>query len=126
MSGSPIQTRILFGTFALAAAIVPLTFGATSAAAQSDELVPLVRVAAYYPPRVLLRGESGDVTLRFTIDTDGTTKDIEVVESTSSDFERPAVKALSKWRYVPQTENGSPVEKRDLQRVIHFDRYGGW
>ena len=124
MTGSPIQRRSLFA--ALAAAIVPLTFGAKSAAAQSDELIPVVRVAAYYPPRELLRGLSGDVTLRFTIDDDGTTKDIEVVESTSGDFERPAVRALSKWRFVPQTENGSPVEKRDVQRVIRFDRHGGW
>ena len=126
MSGSLIQRSILFGTFALAAAIVPPTFGANSAAAQSDELIPVVRVAAYYPPRELLRGLSGDVTLRFTIDDDGTTKDIEVVESTSGDFERPAVRALSKWRFVPQTENGTPVEKRDVQRVIRFDRHGGW
>jgi hypothetical protein len=45
-SGSPIQRRILFGTLALAAAIVPFTFGAKGATAQSDELVPVVRVAA--------------------------------------------------------------------------------
>jgi protein TonB len=115
----------LFGTLTLAAAIVAVTFGAKSATAQSDEPVPLVRVAAVYPSRELLQGLSGDVTLRFAIDVDGRTKDIEVVESSSGAFERPAVKALSKWRYVPQTANGTPVEKRDVQTVIRFDRYGG-
>ena len=120
MSESPIRTKIVLAAAALAAAILPLTFGDKSAVAQSDEVVPVVRVPAQYPTRELQRGRRGEVTLRFTIDVDGTTKDIEVVESSSSAFARPAVAALSKWRYVPQTEDGVPVERRGVQTVIRF------
>ena len=117
-----IQGKILLGTFALAAAIVPITFGATGAAAQSGaEPIPLVRIAASYPKRALMRGDSGRVTLRFTIDVDGTTKDIEVVEATSPVFERPAVEALSKWRYALQRENGTLVARHGVQTVIRFE-----
>jgi protein TonB len=82
--------------------------------------IPRVRIAPDYPQRALSRGQSGDVTLRFTIAADGTTKDIEIVDATSPIFERPAVEALSKWRYAPPTENGNRVEKRGVQTVISF------
>ena len=89
--------------FALAAA-TPIAFGAKSADAQGDELTPIVHVPAQYPLRALQRGNSGTVTLRFTIDVDGATKDIEVVESTSR-----------------QLENGDPIEKRGVQTVIRLE-----
>jgi TonB family protein len=116
--------RIVLATFALAAASIPMTFGAKSAVAQDDEaLTPLVRVAPAYPPRTATC-ESGAVAVRFTVDTDGTTKDIEVLESSSRFFEAPVVEAVSKWRYTPPTENGSPAEKRGLQTVLRFERCG--
>jgi protein TonB len=116
-----IQRKVLLGTFALAAAIVPITFGAAGVAAQSRaEPIPLVRIAPSYPRRALIRGDSGDVTLRFTVDVDGTTKDIEVVESTSPVFERPAVEALGKWRYALQREHGALVARHGVQTVIRF------
>jgi TonB family protein len=61
------------------------------------------------------------VTLRFTIDVDGTTKDIEVVESTSPVFEQPAVEALGKWRYALQRENGALVARHGVQTVMRFE-----
>ena len=120
MSGSTIQKRILLGTLAFAAAIVPITFGAKSATAQSDVPIPRVRIRPDYPKPALVRGQSGDVTLRFTIAADGATKDIEVVNSSSPIFEEPAVQALSKWRYAPPMENGNRVEKSGVQTVISF------
>jgi TonB family protein len=105
---------------ALAAVIAPFTFSANSAAAQSAEPTLVHSVPPQYPARALQRGRSGDVTLRFTIDVNGATKDIEVVESSSSVFEDAAVKALSQWRYAPLTENGKAVERRGVQTIIRF------
>ena len=110
---------LLLITFALAGASAPFPFGVQRAAAQSDAPAPIHVVPPQYPARALQRGRSGAVTLRFTIDVNGSTKDIEVVESSSSVFEDAAVEALSKWRYAPRTENGQPVEWR-VQTIIRF------
>lgn len=107
-------------TVALAAVIAPVTFSVNRAAAQSAEPTLVHRVPPQYPARALQRGRSGQVTLRFTIDVNGATKDIEVVESSSSVFEDAAVKALRQWRYVPLIEDGKPVERRGVQTVISF------
>jgi protein TonB len=125
MSESSIQKRLVLGAFVLAAAGVPIVLAAKSAVAQGDDaLIPLLRVAPNYPPRALSRGENGAVALRFTIDVDGTTKDIEIVESSARYFEAPAVAALSRWRYSPPVENGRPVEKRAVETVLRFDING--
>src|SRR5688572_9800486 len=124
MSESSTPKRIVLATFALAAASIPMTFGAKRAVTQNDEgLTPLVRVAPAYPTRTA-SCESGAVALRFTVDTDGTTKDIEIVESSSRLFERPAIEAVSQWRYTPPTENGRPAAKRGLQTILRFGRCG--
>src|SRR5262245_35759780 len=107
-------------TLALGALIAPFTLNSSGAAAQTGEPTLVHRVPPQYPARALQRGRSGAVTLRFTIDANGATKDIEVVESTSSIFEDAAVKALSQWRYVPLIENGKPVERPGVQTVISF------
>jgi len=117
MSGSP---RAVLGAVALVAAALSLNLDANRASAQSGEPTPLVRVAPQYPPRALQRGRSGHVTLRFTIAADGRTKDIEVVESSSSVFEDAAVAALSQWRYAPHIANGTAVERPGVQTTIQF------
>jgi protein TonB len=109
--------KIQLGAFALAVVIAPITFAVAQTGA---ELKPVVSVPPQYPPRMLQRGESGDVTLRFTIDVDGRTKDIEVVEASRAPFERPAVEALRQWRYAPLVENGVPVERHGVETVIRF------
>ena len=122
MSGLPIQRRMVMAVLALAAGTA-LALGVDSVVAQSDEeLVPVVRVQPVYPARALQRDETGAVALRFTINAGGRTKDIEVIESSSRTFEQPAIDAVRKWRYAPQTENGNPVERRGVQTVLRFNR----
>jgi protein TonB len=60
--------------------------------AEGDYL-PIVRVAPVYPARALSRGLEGYVDMAFTVTTTGTVKDPVVVFSTSSLFERAAVRA---------------------------------
>ena len=52
---------------------------------------------------------------------DGTTKDIEVVDSSRPYFEKPAMDALVKWRFRPQLESVVAVEKRGIQTVVDFE-----
>ena len=68
-----------------------------------DSVVPIVRVAPRYPQRALEDGLSGAVCLEFAVERDGTPKDIVVLGSTSTVFERPALAAFARWKYPPGT-----------------------
>jgi TonB family protein len=123
MSELPIVKKILLATFALAAVIVPIVLGAVSgrALAQSDpSIVPLVRIAPNYPPEALAAHRDGEVWLSFTISVTGTTKDVTVLSSSSSEFEAPATAAVLKWRYEPPIMNGVPAERYDVRTIVRF------
>ena len=82
--------------------------------------LPLVRVEPQYPPQAARRGLEGWVHVRFTITTAGSIKDAAVVKSSHGVFERPALQAVAKWKYQPQTKDGKPVEAQS-ETVLRFE-----
>jgi bla regulator protein blaR1 len=127
MSVVPIRKRLLLAALALATVMAPIIIGAASsrpaeAQARSDrDVLPMVRINPEYPPSALAAQLEGEVNLQFTITAAGTTKDIVVVESTTPEFEAPAIAALQKWRYAPVTENDQPVEVPGVRTIIRFE-----
>ena len=99
MSQRSVRKTVLVRTFAFGAMLVPIVFGA--AAQGDDEPMPVVRVNPVYPPEALRAGREGFVELEFTIAVNGATKDVVVIESSSPEFEEPAIAALRGWRYLP-------------------------
>lgn len=87
--------------------------------AEGDYL-PIVRVAPVYPARALSRGLEGFVDLSFTVTTTGTVKDPIVIQSTSSLFERAAVRAVLKFKYKPRVVDGVPVDVPGVKTRISF------
>ncbi len=87
--------------------------------AEGDYL-PIVRVAPVYPARALSRGLEGFVDLSFTVTTTGTVKDPIVIQSTSSLFERAAIRAVLKFKYKPRVVDGVPVEVPGVKTRISF------
>jgi protein TonB len=87
--------------------------------AEGDYL-PIVRVAPVYPARALSRGLEGFVDLQFTVTTAGTVKDPIVLQSTSSLFERAAIRAVLKFKYKPRVVDGVPVEVPGVKTRISF------
>jgi len=71
---------------------------------------PKFRVSQQYPRRAQERGIEGWVVVRFTITKTGGVRDAIVVESSSSLFERSALKAVSQYKYEPLVVNGEPQE----------------
>jgi TonB family protein len=129
MSELSIRSKILLASFAACTFAVPVIFGA--AAQGGAEPRPLVRIAPDYPTEALAARREGEVQLEFTIAANGTTKDIVVVDSSSPEFEEPAVAALSRWRYSPtNVECDGPVctpianavaeERRGVRTVIRW------
>ncbi len=87
--------------------------------AEGDYL-PIVRVAPVYPARALSRGLEGYVDLSFTVTTAGTVKDPVVIQSTSSLFERAAIRAVLKFKYKPRVVDGVPVDVPNVKTRITF------
>lgn len=87
--------------------------------AEGDYL-PIVRVAPVYPARALSRGLEGYVDMGFTVTTTGTVSDPEVLFSTSSLFERAAIRAVLKFKYKPRVVDGVPVDVPNVKTRITF------
>ncbi len=85
------------------------------------EYLPIVKVAPVYPSRAAQRGLEGHVVVEYTVTRQGTTKDIVVVESTSSLFERAAVDSAAKYKYKPRVINGEAVEVPGVRTIIRFE-----
>lgn len=85
------------------------------------EYLPIVKVAPVYPNRALTRGLEGYVIVEFTVTRQGTVRDVVVVESTSSLFERAATEAALKFKYKPRVIDGEPVEVPGVRNKITFE-----
>jgi TonB family protein len=69
----------------------------------------LHRIVPQYPPAARMRREEGRVMLKLTIDEKGTLMNVEVVESTGSDFADAAVDAAKRSRFTPARRNNAPI-----------------
>ncbi|MFA6123434.1 TonB family protein [Sphingomonas sp.] len=64
-----------------------------------------------YPSDERLAGRTGRVVVRVLIGTDGRVKDVQQVSAASTAFfEATRKQALTKWRFMPGTRDGVPVE----------------
>ncbi len=87
--------------------------------AEGDYL-PIVRVAPVYPARALSRGLEGYVDLSFTVTSAGTVSNPVVDFSTSSLFERAAIRAVLKFKYKPRVKDGVAIDVPNVKTRITF------
>lgn len=98
--------------------LVPKAAPTIDPATLADSLKRTRTVAPDYPPEALTRRLTGTVTLQFTVDKRGTTRDVRVIEATSPGvFDQAAVYAVRSWRYQPMMVNGAAVEVPVTTRV---------
>ncbi|MBT8421575.1 MAG: energy transducer TonB [Gammaproteobacteria bacterium] len=84
------------------------------------DFLPIVKVAPIYPRRAQTRGLEGQCLVSFTVDTTGAVKDAEIIECTSSLFERASKNAVLKFKYKPRVVDGVAQEVRNVQHIITF------
>jgi TonB family protein len=64
-----------------------------------------------FPSKALSQRVSGAVTVEYTVDASGDTRDVRVIEATPPGvFDKAAVTAVKRWHYEPVIANGAPVE----------------
>jgi TonB family protein len=82
---------------------------------------PVMVPAPVYPAHALARGLEGYVTVKFTVTRIGTVKDIVVVDSSSSLFERYAIDAATMLSYEPRIVDGTAVEVSGVSYTFSFE-----
>jgi periplasmic protein TonB len=91
--------------------LVATKAGSADPATLAANLKQVKSVPPEYPQSALSRGVSGSVLVSFTVDASGATRDVQVLQSTPTGvFDRAAVSAVKRWRYVPVIVNGTAVE----------------
>ena len=98
-----------------------MSIGGVGFGVSDGEYLPIVKVAPVYPSRALSRGLEGYVIVEFTVMSTGAVRDVTVVESTSSLFERAATAAALKFKYKPRVIDGEAVEVPGVRNKITFE-----
>ena len=82
----------------------------------------IVQIPPQYPIDAAQKGIEGWVKLSFSIDTDGTVTDIQVVDAHPKRiFNRAAKKALKGWRYQAKFVDAVPVMQHNMMIQLDFE-----
>lgn len=73
------------------------------------EAKPVQTVRATYPPMALRMGLEGDVTLRISIDSEGSVTNADIIKSGGAGFDDEALKAVKQARFEPAQNDGRNV-----------------
>ncbi|MCL4182379.1 MAG: energy transducer TonB [Burkholderiaceae bacterium] len=77
---------------------------------ECNELPRLITgYAPVYPPALRSAGITGQATIVFTIDEQGSVIDPRVESATATEFSDASIQALRTWRFAPAALNGKPV-----------------
>lgn len=78
------------------------------------------RAKLVYPPLAEALKLEGTVLIRFTVSTDGTTKNLSVLSSASPLLVQTSVDNVKTWKFQPTLLNGQPVEAITSAPVLFF------
>ena len=83
-------------------------------------VLAIVRVQPQYPPALAARGIEGYATVRFDVDANGQAVNAQVIDASHSGFERPALKALTRFKFRARVVDGIPVISTGLVNRFRF------
>ena len=72
--------------------------------------VPVKTPPPRYPDSLKREGVSGVVAVTIVIDESGAVISTAVAKSSHPDFEKPAMDAVTKWKFKPAKKDGTPVK----------------
>jgi protein TonB len=92
--------------------------GSGTANAQDSGAVLLKAVGSRYPTAAMRARQDGWVLVSFTVDPDGKTSDVKVVDAQPHRiFDRAAMDAVERYRFTPATKAGVAVSSTKQQRI---------
>lgn len=82
----------------------------------------LSRIEPLYPDLLRQGNISGFVELEWEIGVNGRASDVNVLSSSRSEFELPAMEAVKRWRFRPAQKDGRPVPAKVRQKLVFNPR----
>lgn len=82
--------------------------------------LPIIRSNPFYPEEAIRTRTSGWVEFVYEVNEDGHPQNIIVENSSHKMFEGSARRAVEKYRYIPQIENGELVTIKDVKLKLEF------
>lgn len=113
----------MLGKTAIFALVVACSF-ATAAAALASETKPHVDTSGVnaqppYPATALADRESGAVVLAVAVDANGAVEKVSPVKTSGfDDLDEAAITGVLKWKFVPATRNGEPVDGTAIIQIV--------
>lgn len=90
----------------------------SSAGGQTSGAILLKAVGARYPTAAMRARQQGWVVVSFTVDPDGGTSDIKVIEAQPRRvFDRAAMDAVERYKFTPAMKDGVAVSSTKQQRI---------
>jgi len=84
-------------------------------------LINIINAKPDYPLAASQNGLEGYVVVRFDVTEIGTIENVAVVESSSSIFNKAAIKAAYRSRYKPKTVDGVTQRTQGLRKLFRFE-----
>lgn len=82
---------------------------------------PVIRIEPHYPVEAAQNNQEGSVILQFDIAKDGTTDNIQVIESFPKQvFNKVSITALKQWTYKPRIQGGQAEKQTGLKVQLDF------
>ncbi|WP_416306379.1 M56 family metallopeptidase [Neptunicella sp. SCSIO 80796] len=118
----PLLTAAVLGLFA--AIFASVTLASNDFSQQKVEgliaAMPVKRIEPLYPPEAIEQKLNGSVVLRFDIEADGSTSNIEIVKSQPENtFDKNSIAALKQWIYKPRIVGG--VAQKQSGLLVQLD-----
>ena len=89
---------------------------------ETKDYVPVVKENPKYPRAAFTKNITGYVILEYTVTKIGSVEDISVLDSEPRKiFDKAAVNAAQKYRYLPRIVDGKPIEVPGVKTRITFD-----
>ncbi len=87
----------------------------------STALINIINAQPDYPIAASQKGLEGYVVVQFDVTETGTIENAVVIESSSSVFNKPAIKAAYRSRYKPRSIDGVPQKSFGLRKMFRFE-----
>ena len=85
------------------------------------DAIPVRRFPPDYPTDALWAGVEGFALMRFDVNEEGRTENVEVVYSIPyREFGEEGLRSVRRWRYEPATEDGVPVVRRGMVTRLDY------
>ena len=96
--------------------------GEFSLSASDAEYLPIVIIPPTYPPRAAQNATEGWCQVMFTVTENGSVIDAVVVDNFPSNvFDSASLRAVSRFKFNPRTEDGVPIQTQGVQYVFTYE-----